>query len=265
VPIEAPRASKAAARWPRDVFWIPAFLFLSSSCFSTRVALAGKMAGNARKRPPKTGPKCCATNPANNVIDPPKTKRIVYSYHLVRRSADNSKRTLIIHFLRNNSQALKAQANQTANAMVVAAVARNLVLARNWTHTEVYAKNAALPASIERASTAAYIFPFPSMVIPNVANAIEGAAPNNPAKLFGFKTSPRTAKTETTRPPTKKRISNCKMLDLPGWFSRSCREGKGTIARSLRMTRKDDEFCETLTCPEYGQRFGTSRRDWKLR
>jgi len=35
-----------------------------------------------------------------------------------------------------------------------------------------------------------------------VASAIDGAAPNNPAKLFGLKTSPRTAKRLTTKPPT---------------------------------------------------------------
>jgi hypothetical protein len=148
--------------------------------------------------------------------------------------------------------------------MVVAAVARNLVLARNWTHTEAYAKNAALPTTMERASTAEYVFPFASIVIPSVASAIEGAAPNNPAKLFGFKTSPRTAKTETTRPPTKKRISNCKMIALPCRFSRLRRKGRGTIVRSVRMTG-DDEFRETVTCPEYGEHSRTSRWDWKLR
>src|SRR5215472_12273965 len=51
-----PRASRAAASRPRVVFAIPALLFFSSSCFSRRVALAGKSAGKARNKPPNTGP-----------------------------------------------------------------------------------------------------------------------------------------------------------------------------------------------------------------
>jgi len=39
----------------------------------------------------------------------------------------------------------------------------------------------------------------------NVARATDGAAPNNPAKLLGFRASPRTAKNDTTAPPTMKR------------------------------------------------------------
>ena len=40
----------------------------------------------------------------------------------------------------------------------------------------------------------------------NVASATEGAAPNNPAKLFGLKRSPSSAKVETDIHPMKKRI-----------------------------------------------------------
>src|SRR5437868_15049400 len=40
----------------------------------------------------------------------------------------------------------------------------------------------------------------------NVASATEGAAPNKPAKLFGLKTSPSSAKVETDIPPMMKRI-----------------------------------------------------------
>jgi hypothetical protein len=40
----------------------------------------------------------------------------------------------------------------------------------------------------------------------NVASATEGAAPNKPAKLFGLKRSPRSAKVETDIPPMMKRI-----------------------------------------------------------
>ncbi|MGE5055774.1 MAG: hypothetical protein ACM3WP_16570 [Acidobacteriota bacterium] len=40
----------------------------------------------------------------------------------------------------------------------------------------------------------------------NVASATEGAAPNKPAKLFGLKRSPSSAKVETDTPPMMKRI-----------------------------------------------------------
>lgn len=43
------------------------------------------------------------------------------------------------------------------------------------------------------------------MVRPSVARAIEGAAPNSPAKLFGRNISARTAKKLTIVPPIKNR------------------------------------------------------------
>jgi hypothetical protein len=46
----------AAALRPRALSIIPIRLFSPASCFSTSVALAGKIAGNARKKPPRTGP-----------------------------------------------------------------------------------------------------------------------------------------------------------------------------------------------------------------
>jgi hypothetical protein len=72
--------------------------------------------------------------------------------------------------------------------------------------TEAYAKNATEPAIIERASIEAYDLPSATIVRPNVARATDGAAPNNPAKLFGLSRSPITAKTETTAPPTRNLI-----------------------------------------------------------
>ena len=50
LPMTAPRASRAAASRPRAVFAMPALFFLSRSCFSSRVALAGKSAGKARNK-----------------------------------------------------------------------------------------------------------------------------------------------------------------------------------------------------------------------
>jgi hypothetical protein len=67
-------ADCAAACPPRIVFAIPAFFFFSRPCFSISVALAGKIAGNARKRPPKTGPYFLATSPVRTVIAPAKNE-----------------------------------------------------------------------------------------------------------------------------------------------------------------------------------------------
>src|SRR5215469_8555141 len=57
-PNTAPAASSAAALRPRALSWIPAFSFLSVSCRPINVALAGKIAGKDRSRPPTTGPQC---------------------------------------------------------------------------------------------------------------------------------------------------------------------------------------------------------------
>src|SRR5215831_17599522 len=59
---------------------------------------------------------------------------------------------------------------------------------------------------MERPSRAAYAAPWFEKAIASVASAIDGAAPNNPAKLLGRKRSPRTAKAETANPPMKKRM-----------------------------------------------------------
>jgi hypothetical protein len=60
--------------------FLPGVFFFCFSCFSINVAAAGKMAGNARKSPPISGPKRLATIPANAVTVPPKTNRTTYSY-----------------------------------------------------------------------------------------------------------------------------------------------------------------------------------------
>lgn len=48
-----------------------------------------------------------------------------------------------------------------------------------------------------------------------VANAIEGAAPNRPAKVFGFSISDRAAKLETTNPPSRNRTNISSPKSLP--------------------------------------------------
>jgi len=60
LPIAAPAASILAASLPRWAPCSPFFSFFCFSCFSISVALAGKIAGNARKSPPTAGPNCLA-------------------------------------------------------------------------------------------------------------------------------------------------------------------------------------------------------------
>jgi len=74
LPIAAPAASILAASLPRGA---PCGLFFSFFCFSRfpiSVALAGKIAGNARKSPPTAAPNCLAMTPAMAVTSPPKNK-----------------------------------------------------------------------------------------------------------------------------------------------------------------------------------------------
>ncbi len=83
LPIAAPAASILAASLPRCVPRNPSFSFFCFSCFSISVALAGKIAGNAKNSPPMPGPNFLAMMPAKAVISPPKRNRTAYSYHFV--------------------------------------------------------------------------------------------------------------------------------------------------------------------------------------
>lgn len=83
LPIAAPAASTLTASAARLVPLNPLRSLASFSCFSIKVALAGKIAGNAKKRPPITGPNSFAITPAPAVISPPNRNRTAYSYHLV--------------------------------------------------------------------------------------------------------------------------------------------------------------------------------------
>jgi hypothetical protein len=74
LPIAAPAASILAASLPRGAPCSPFFTFFCFSCFSISVALAGKIAGNAKKSPPTAGPNCLAMTPAMAVMSPPKNK-----------------------------------------------------------------------------------------------------------------------------------------------------------------------------------------------
>jgi hypothetical protein len=65
-PIAAPTASTPTAFRPRANPWRPArSLLFCFSCFSISVALAGKIAGKARKRPPTPGPNFSADQARN--------------------------------------------------------------------------------------------------------------------------------------------------------------------------------------------------------
>jgi hypothetical protein len=116
------------------------------------------------------------------------------------------------------------QASQTASAGIVAVTAGNLWRIINQLQRYAYRQKAPAPAIIERASAAAYILPSATIVSPNVANEIEGAAPNKPAKLFGFRTSASAANDETTRPPiTNRRIKSLMVSPAPNTLQHSLR------------------------------------------
>ena len=76
LPIDEPAASTLAALLPRATPLSPADSFFCFSCFSMRVALAGKMAGKAKNKPPMPGPNVRAIMPAKAVINPPKRNRM---------------------------------------------------------------------------------------------------------------------------------------------------------------------------------------------
>ena len=75
LPKAAPEASRATAALARFAPRIPRSSFRLRSCFSTSVALAGNIAGKARKRPPMTGPYRLAIAPVSKVAIPPKPNR----------------------------------------------------------------------------------------------------------------------------------------------------------------------------------------------
>ena len=75
LPMAEPAASILAALLPRTAPLSPTASFFRLSCFSIRVALAGKIAGNAKNNPPIPGPNFFAIIPAAAVINPPKMNR----------------------------------------------------------------------------------------------------------------------------------------------------------------------------------------------
>jgi len=93
--IAAPAASAPAAYLPRYIPFRPFSRLRWPSCFSTRVLLAARIAGNARNNPPRLGLIPFAIKPAPAVTIPPRANRITYSYHLARFNPDALRATII--------------------------------------------------------------------------------------------------------------------------------------------------------------------------
>jgi hypothetical protein len=102
---------------------------------------------------------------------------------------------------------------------------------------QLYAASANAPMIIDRPSTATKGPPFRDKAIAIVHSAIDGAAPNKPANLFGRKASPNAAKRKTATPPAinRKRYSsrNFPSVDIP---EENAYAGI-TVQAAKRMTR----------------------------
>ena len=91
---------------------LPARSFFCFSCFSNRVAVAGKIAGNARNSPPTPGPSRLAMIPASAVTNPPKAKRRRYSYHFERPRAEILISIFMNQFIARTRAPTKRQARE---------------------------------------------------------------------------------------------------------------------------------------------------------
>src|ERR1700726_312629 len=107
-----------------------------------------------------------------------------------------------------------ATPNQTTNASIVAVKDDIMNFLRRRQTVQLYAASANAPIIIDRPSTATKGPPFCDRGMTIVASAIEGAAPNKPAKLFGRNVSLNAANAGTAMPPAinRKRYSN---IDIP--------------------------------------------------
>ena len=80
--------------------------------------------------------------------------------------------------------------------------------------------------------------PFCDRVIRRVARAIEGAAPNRPAKLLGRKVSPSAAKAETAIPPQGTSIRIQASLPLVGTIRQLMALSRGVSSALSALRRK---------------------------
>src|SRR5579872_7000538 len=86
------------------------------------------------------------------------------------------------------------------------------------------------------------------MVSTRVAIATEGAAPKSPAKLFGFRMSPKIANKETAKPPIKNRNRYC---NVPSPAQRDGQRVKGRVPRPGPLNRRSSDKSLGLANPVY--------------
>ena len=153
LPIAAPAASRPAASLPRIVPSKPRcfFCFL---CFSTRVAPPGKIAGNARNKPPTPEPHLLAINPAATVTAPPNANLRAYSYHLVSPRAERS-RLIFIGLSQGCSPKPEGSSRPYEDRRSCNGKGRQLVPDEHPTQTQSVKKKAIAPTIMERASVCA--------------------------------------------------------------------------------------------------------------
>jgi hypothetical protein len=193
---------------PRSLPSEPTLVLFSFSWLSIRVALAGKMAGKARKRPPKPGPNFLAINPATTVAKPPNRNRIKYSCALISLREEKSTPILVmpasgrpaIGQLRRQTRAGTMQEWLPAH-LAYSAEAPNQRKTRTQKADSTQHHRVKLKGSVSF-SILAY------GECQRAPGAIDGAAPKSPAKLLGRRTSLSAAKKLTTNPPTINRIKS---------------------------------------------------------
>src|SRR6267143_1001995 len=154
LPIAAPAASRPAASLPRIVLSRRVAVFFCFSCFSTRVALAGKIAGNARNKPSTPGPHLLAINPAATVMAPPNANLRAYSYHLVFRELRDPA-LFSLAYLKAAYQSPKAAAIHMRIDDAVTARGGSSCLRSSRPTRRAKIKNAIAPTIMERASVCA--------------------------------------------------------------------------------------------------------------
>lgn len=119
LPIAVPAASIATTARARLAPPRPARCFFSFSCLSIRVALAGKIAGKARNRPPTAGPYFLPMIPVAAVMSPPTMNRVRSSYQRVCLRGEGSRMIRTLFYLNKAYQRPNAMAPQIGNRQMV--------------------------------------------------------------------------------------------------------------------------------------------------
>jgi hypothetical protein len=169
-----------------------------------RVALARKIAGNARKRPPRRAAEIrdetCQTS-----RQPPEHKANEIFVPTASFSAENLRWIISYVIL---SKLVRGRARQQTNSLAVeAANALKFRRMMNWHTKKLKNANAGAPTAIDRASMATQSAPCSPNARVSVASATVGAAPKRPEKLLGRSTSARLATASTTMPPAMNRTT----------------------------------------------------------